>query len=314
MTKTTKTIFEKYEIRKTKKQKSAFIGYVKSVADANGYAFRVEKGSFGARNIVIGDPETAKVIYTAHYDTCPRLPFPNFITPKNFLIYFLYQIAISVLFIILPISALTMLWRLVLDTMNVSENARPLLMLLGFYAFLIGIMALLMAGPANKHTANDNTSGITTLLDLMTSLPNEQKHHVCFVFFDLEEMGLFGSSSFANKHKNAMKTKLLLNFDCVSDGEHILFALKKGAIPYQKAIKTAFADNGYIHTEVLSKGVFYPSDQANFPRGVGIAALKKSKKTGLLYMARIHTPRDTIYREENIAFLVNGAKKLLEII
>ncbi len=314
MTETTKTIFETYEIRKTKKQKSAFITYVKSVADANGYAFRVEKGSFGARNIVIGDPEAAKVIYTAHYDTCPRLPFPNFITPKNFLIYFLYQIAVSVLFILLPIGALTVLWRLALDAMNVSEDARSLLMLLGFYVFLFGTMALLMAGPANKHTANDNTSGVTVLLDLMTSLPSEQKDKACFVFFDLEEMGLFGSSSFANKHKKAMKTKLLLNFDCVSDGEHILFALKKGALPYKKHIENAFAGNARIQTEVLSKGVFYPSDQANFPRGVGVAALKKAKKTGLLYMARIHTPRDTVYREENIAVLVHGATKLLELL
>jgi hypothetical protein len=47
----------------------------------------VEKASFGGRNIVIGNPDTAKVLYTAHYDTCARLPFPNFITPKNIFIY-----------------------------------------------------------------------------------------------------------------------------------------------------------------------------------------------------------------------------------
>ena len=94
MTKTTETVFQKYEIRKTKKQKSAFIDYVKTVADENGYSFEVQHGFFGARNIVIGSPENAKVVYTAHYDTCAVLPFPNFITPKNFFIYLLYQIAI----------------------------------------------------------------------------------------------------------------------------------------------------------------------------------------------------------------------------
>ena len=314
MTETTKTIFERYEIRKTKKQKTAFIDYVKHIAEENGYSFRVEKGSFGARNIVIGDPAAAKAVYTAHYDTCPRLPFPNFITPKNFLIYLLYQITVSVLFILLPIAALTALWRLALDAMNVSEDLRPLLMLLSAYVFLFGAMALLMAGPANKHTANDNTSGVTTLLDLMTSLPSEQKQKACFVFFDLEEMGLFGSSSFASKHKKAMKNKLLLNFDCVSDGDHILFALKKGALPYKNHIETAFKSNESLRVEVLSKGVFYPSDQANFPCGVGVAALKKAKRTKMLYMARIHTPRDTVYREENVAFLTQGASRLLEML
>ena len=84
MTKTTETVFQNYEIRKTKKQKSAFIDYVKTVADENGYSCEIQKGALGVRNIVIGSPEKAKVIYTAHYDTCAALPFPNFITQKNF--------------------------------------------------------------------------------------------------------------------------------------------------------------------------------------------------------------------------------------
>ena len=33
MTETTKTVFEKYEIRKTRKQKTAFIDYVTSTVD-----------------------------------------------------------------------------------------------------------------------------------------------------------------------------------------------------------------------------------------------------------------------------------------
>ena len=89
MTESTKTVFEKYQVRKTKKQKSGFIGYVSEYAESLGYEHKLEKGSFGARNIVVGDPEKAKEVYTAHYDTCPVLPFPNFITPKNIGIYIL---------------------------------------------------------------------------------------------------------------------------------------------------------------------------------------------------------------------------------
>jgi len=100
MTETAKEIFEKYQVRKTKKQKTVFIEYVKQLAERYGYDFKVEKGAFGARNIVIGDPEAAKVLYTAHYDTCARLPFPNFITPKNFLVYLLYNFLIVGLFFI----------------------------------------------------------------------------------------------------------------------------------------------------------------------------------------------------------------------
>ena len=62
MTETTKTIFERYQIRKTKRQKTDFIEYVRSLAVEKGYSCRVEKGSFGARNIVVGDPDSAKVV------------------------------------------------------------------------------------------------------------------------------------------------------------------------------------------------------------------------------------------------------------
>jgi hypothetical protein len=63
--------------------------------------------------------------------------------------------------------------------------------------------------------------------------------------------------------------------------------------------------------DICSKGVFYPSDQANFPEGIGVAALKCTKK-GLLYMDRIHTFKDTVYREENIRFLTEGAIRLTQ--
>ena len=95
MTSTTKEIFERYEVRKTRKQKLAFIQWLKPVVQHCGYCMNVEKGSFGSRNIIIGDPEKAKVIFSAHYDTCAVMPFPNLITPKNIWLYILYQLVIT---------------------------------------------------------------------------------------------------------------------------------------------------------------------------------------------------------------------------
>ena len=102
MTETTQTVFEKYEVRKSKKQKTAFMEYVQSTAADMGYECHVEKGYCGARNIVVGNPDTAKVIYTAHFDTCARMPFPNFITPKCIWIYLLYQILLTVVLLAVP--------------------------------------------------------------------------------------------------------------------------------------------------------------------------------------------------------------------
>jgi hypothetical protein len=308
MTETTKTVFEKYEIRKTKKQKTAFIEYVQTVAKENDYACTVESDKKSVRNIVIGSPEKAKVIYTAHYDTCPVMPFPNFITPKNFLIYLLYQLLVTVIFMLVPAFAMQYVSQMIFTAAGID----PTLSLWVFEITLFSILFFIMFGPANKHTANDNTSGVTALLDLMIAMPEELRAYAAFVFFDCEETGLVGSSAFAKKHKEA-HLKPLVNFDCVSDGNHILFAMRKDAVTYASMLKEAFPENESCKVEILSKGVFYPSDQAKFKKGIGVAALKKSKHGGILYMDRIHTKHDTVYREENIDFLTKGAIRLTEI-
>ena len=308
MTETTQTVFEKHQIRKSYAQKSAFIQYVQSTAAKLGYQSRMEKGYLGARNVVVGDPDTAKVVYTAHYDTCAVMPFPNFITPKCIWLFLLYQIAVGILMVAIPSVLVTGIF-FGLAACGIEADV---LLLYDLWLILILAMCwLIMAGPANKHTANDNTSGVTTLLDTMTALPEELRGEVAFVFFDLEEMGLFGSAGFASKHKKVTKNTLVVNFDCVSDGNNILFVLRKGATLYTEAIKTAFPSTEAFAVEVVSKGAIYPSDQANFARGVGVAALKKTKG-GLLYMDRIHTGRDTVYMEENIAYLTEGAVRLAE--
>ena len=312
MTETTKEIFENYQVRKTKRQKTAFIEYVKQLAEGYGYDFKVEKGAFGVRNIVIGNPDTAKVLYTAHYDTCARLPFPNFITPKNFLIYLLYQFLIVGAFFALAF-ALGFIIGLIVSFIPMTDDTAYLILSILPQAIYLALLYLLVGGPANKNTANDNTSGVTTVLDIMENLPQDQKSKVAFVLFDLEESGLFGSSSFASKHKAIKNNTLVINFDCVSDGQTMLFALKRTTKKYADLLERAFVSNSDISVDI-TKNAFYPSDNTSFKGGIGVAALKKSKLFGTLYMDRIHTNKDVIYREENIEFLTNGAIKLAQML
>lgn len=303
MTGSTKIIFANHEVRKTKLQKTYFIEWVTEYIKNLGYDVKIEKGSLGARNIVVGDVKAAKVIFTAHYDTCAVMPLPNFITPKSFICYLLYQLVLTLVIIAVPavVAALVGL---------VNEALVPLVAVLGIYLMLF----LIMFGPANKHTANDNTSGVTAVLDLLTSIPEDKRGKVAFVLFDLEEAGLIGSSSFAKKHIKEIKDTLLINFDCVSDGDNILFALNRKAKGYKEKLEEAYIPDEKFSVEVCYKGVFYPSDQMNVPLGVGVAALKKSKKFGVLYMDKIHTKKDLIYEQDNIDFLVKGSIRLIDSI
>lgn len=303
MTVCSKEILEKYQVRKTRKQKREFQELLKGFSEEKGYEMKIEKGPLGAENIVFGDTETAKVIYTAHYDTCAVMPLPNFITPTNQLVYLLYQFFLVFLIFAVSFAASS------ISTVFFEEQVGNVVSFVTLY-LLLGLM---MFGPANKHTANDNTSGVITVLELMDEMSPESRKKAAFVLFDFEEVGLIGSASFASKHKNEMHEKLLINFDCVSDGENILLILRKSIKSYEDVIRKAFQSDGRFNVIIKSSGVFYPSDQANFKCGVGVAALKKSKK-GLLYMDKIHTNKDRIFEKENIEFLKKASLKLTELV
>ncbi len=302
MTSISEEILEKYQIRKTKKQKTAFIEFMR----AHFPELKVEAGLFDySRNIVIGNPNTAKAVFGAHYDTCAVMPVPNFIMPKNPFLSVLY----SFLLVIPMVAVSVLVGSLAADILNDEAMAN-----LFSYFMLWVFLFLMIFGPANKHTVNDNTSGVITLIELMSSMTEEQRAQSCFVFFDNEEKGLFGSSFFQKEHKEVMKNKLLINFDCVSDGDYLMLIPDKKSFPEQEEkLKAAFAD--ITDKTVLiesSKGVYYPSDQKNFKKNVGVASFKKSKFG--LYMDRIHTPKDTVMDERNIEVLVAGMMKFLNIL
>lgn len=303
MTELSRAILRDWQIRKTKEQKSRFIDFLQSRLPE----LKVEEGGWPrCRNLVLGDIETADVVFTAHYDTCARLPFPNFITPKSFVIYLLYQ-----LLIVLPFFALAGLLGWGLIRLGVYE---PAAVMLGWLAMMAALVGVFFLGPANPHTVNDNSSGVVTLCELIGALSESERARCAFVFFDHEENGLLGSSRFASQHRKVMKERLVINFDCVSDGDHLLFVQSRKAKKRAgAALAEAFVSAGGKQTHIEGPlGAFYPSDQAAFPCGVGVAALNKAPLIGL-YLSRIHTARDTVCDERNFAFLVEGARRLLRL-
>lgn len=298
MTEISKEILEKYQVRKTKAQKLEFIEFMR----AHFPKMTVEEGGFiKNRNLVIGDLSSAKVVLTAHYDTCAVMPVPNFIMPKKPLLSLAYGFVIAI-----PMLAAALLigWAVGFVTQN-PDISRPVY-LIAFWAFLLSMFI----GKPNKHTVNDNTSGVITLVELLSTLP-EENSDVCFVFFDNEENGLLGSSFFAKKHKEEMADKLLINFDCVSDGDNLMFILNKRAYPeYAEALKESFDETeGKTVLIEKEKGTYYPSDQKNFKKNMAVAALKNGPFG--LYMDRIHTPRDTVMDERNIEMLISGIQKFI---
>lgn len=291
-----KLILEKYQVRKTKEQKSAFIDLLREELKA--FNVRVEEGgALKSRNIVIGDINTCEYVLGAHYDTQPVLPFPNFLAPKNMVAYLLYCALLFALFF--AIDSLIIFVTLVLtDNFAIATIAS--------YTILFAIILWMFIGKANKHTANDNTSGVITLIEAMQVAEIREK--ACFVFFDHEEVGLFGSKFFSTKHKDILKDKLVINFDCVGDGDHIMFVIGKKNMEDKEELENSFSD--FEDKKCIfenAKNTLYPSDQINFKRNVGVAAFKYKKGIGY-YMDKIHTKKDVNMDEKNIEVLIKGLK------
>lgn len=298
-------VLAQFPVRKSRKQRQAFRDAVQAYAEGAGYDVTVEKGGLGSRNVVIGNPDTAKYLITAHYDTCAHLPFPNLITPCNIVTFLLYQFAVVGLFLIVAVVSGVAVGLLV----DSAEMASFAALVVYWLAFI-----LMMAGPANKHNANDNTSGVVTVLEIAGALPENLRDPVCFILFDLEEAGLIGSAAYRKAHKVATQNQIVLNLDCVGDGNEILMfpnkKLKNDAAIMDSLDKICLS-RGNKSVSLHKKGFsIYPSDQKNFPLGLGIAAFRRAKGVGL-YCSRIHTNRDTILEAENVTILRDALTALI---
>ncbi len=286
---------DQFPVRKTKKQKQEFRDAVCTYASSLGYPAAVEMGRFGSRNVVMGDPEAAKFLVTAHYDTPARMIVPNFCTPCNVFGYWLHKMGMWI-----AIALISALSGSLAGTMAGQWAIAPVSVL----AVLL-VMGLMLFGPANPSNVNDNTSGVVTVLEIMRTLPVNQRKQACFVLFDLEEAGFIGSGSYRAAHKKATENQLVLNLDCVGDGDHLLMIPTKKLKQDRKKLTSLYKACGYFGKKSLlvhEKGfASYNSDQKKFPLAVGICALKKSKFG--LYLGRIHTPKDTVLEITNVNIL-----------
>lgn len=294
-------IMEKYQQRKTKKQKDAFIEFMQACYPE----LKVEKkGLMGSRNLILGEPEKADIVFTAHYDTVGVSIVPNRVTPDR-----PYIRLLNMLLVIAPIVIAMVIAAMVMEHIGIPEGLRKAI-ILGIYWLMFFWM--FFGGKPNPNTANDNTSGVLTLCSIIDALPRDLRSRAAFIFFDNEEYGCVGSGAYYGAHKAEMKERLIFNMDCVGDGDTILLVVSKKALPlYEEKLRAVFPENEKFKVRIASaKKVNYSSDQKRFPVSVAAAAMKTGKWLGL-YMDRIHTKKDTVCDAENIKYLTDCAVEFL---
>lgn len=289
-------VLKNHPVRRTGKQKRSFRDAVQSYAENCGYVVTTESGKSGSRNLVIGDPETARYLITAHYDTPVALWVSRALAPCS-LVSFLMSQTMTMVGLLLPAAVAA----------GVTAYLTPGTRL--WYPAAVAAVCLtfmwMLWGPANRRNANGNTSGVVAVLETMSSMPRIMRDRVCFVLFDKSEPMGAGAASYRRKHRQTSDKQLVLNLDCVGDGDILMMfpakRVRKDAALMERlcAMERACGERS-IQVWQKGSGLFL-SDQKSFPRGIGICALRK--KRFIRRVGRIHTIRDNVLEYTNINIL-----------
>lgn len=287
-------INDSYPIRREEGEKEDFFKYVQSELGED----RVRRETLEKKhnNIIIDDISSAKVIFTAHYDTPAKSVIPNLMMPANKGLAVLYQLALPLL---LAIAALVVSFSLQAWLQFDSSLAIVIYLILYYVLFF-----RLTRNGKNKHNKNDNTSGVATIMSIAYQIRDSK---VAFVLFDNEEQGILGSKAFAKEHANKLEGKLIINFDCVGNGDQFVFVVKDGAeqSDMYHNFKSALNSNGDFGINYLpAKKTMSNSDHKRFDCSIGVMACNKGKRVRFI-TDRIHTDRDTLAEEKNIVYLTD---------
>ena len=291
---------EKYPIRRSKSEKEDFRKYVLSKVESSKYDAYVETDK-KSNNVIIGNINEAEVIFTAHYDTPAASIIPNILLPKNKVLRRLAWLLSIIVSVIICCK---------LDNLITKEfyEKRMLIEILILVLFVL-LCYLLFFCFRNKHNKNDNTSGVATILSLVSECSAK---NIAFVLFDNEERGKLGSKAFKKKHNGIIKDKLVINFDCVGVGNHVLFIAKESAmnhVLYDNLKKYIKINNSFDVEFCSSKDACSNSDYKNFECSISVMICEE--KNDILYVDKIHTNKDVEAYSENINFLVDNMLKFI---
>lgn len=252
-------------------------------------------------NVVVGDPEKAKLILVAHYDTGVRTLLPPLIMPTRPLTALLYMALTPVL---------VLLGSLVLSFALTFPFNAPRLTLPLFLILMLASLLYLRFGPVETRNVNDNASGVVALLETAAALTPGCRDKVALAFLDGGFGGMSGAKSFRARYPSA-KEKTVINLSCVARGDELLILPNKYS-RWNGEVLDAILDSfdGEDNKTVFLKTdglVYYPSDNRAFRYSFAICACEHVSGFGRLIRPRKAETIDDI----NINILKYGLCKLI---
>lgn len=230
---------------------------------------------------------------------------PNFVSPTNVPAHVIYHLAAALVLIGL-VFGVSLAICFPLD--------QPALMLPLFLILALAALWLSAFGPANKSNANSNSSGVLALLAAADAAVRDKR--VCLVFLDNNEKNMLGAAAFRKKHMSNLSQALVVNFDCVGDGDDLLLIPSKYSrwdAALTEALERSFPEEGPVRRRLLVKGLqYYPSDHRRFKYSVAVCTCRYLAGLGY-YIPHLRTRRDTVLREENIVCIAQAMARFLPL-
>ena len=255
-----------------------------------------------AVNVVVGDPQKAKLIVVAHYDTGVRALLPPLYLPTRPVTAFLY----------LALTRVRALLGSFVVCMGVGFALHmPQLPLPLFLLLMVASLLYLRFGPSETRNLNDNTSGVAALLETAAALTPGCRDKAAFAFLDGGFGGLSGAKGFRAKYPSA-KEKTVINLNCVAEGGELLILPNK----YSRwdgevldAILDSFENGEHTTTFLKTDGlIYYPSDNRAFRHSFAVCACETLRGFGRL----IRPLRAKTIDPEKLELLKKGLCKLIE--
>ena len=81
-----------------------------------------------------------------------------------------------------------------------------------FNLFLLGYIAFNIKSKQYSPGANDNLSGVATLIEIAKKIKKQDHTEIIFISFGAEEIGCVGSKEYVQKHYNEIKNSVIINY------------------------------------------------------------------------------------------------------
>jgi hypothetical protein len=313
-----KETFEKIKsthmVRRRKKQKENFREYLKTEMKNSEYTL-ITNGCKKNKNMITNNKDF-KVVVMAHYDT-PNITLimklGSIIEKINIFAKFGFNnryIRIGML----AISMFIIMGFPVIILKPIKETYSSIY--LGILCILFAIGLIQVKTTPNKNNYNDNTSGVLTLLAVADKLKNSKyKNDVLFIFTDNEERGLKGSEEIAKSKEFDFKNKIIINLDCVGNGDTMITSYINAedlVNPFISALIYKMQkefNNINIGSHIYKE--LEDSDYLKFKQGKSIS-LALMKKTRFNYIfPNVHTNKDKVI---NLSFIELISKVIADTI